>query len=270
MTEMTGELATDAVESRYVYCLVDTTGVSTLDVDINGVAGNALSLVEHDGIGAVVHDCESLYDSDNEAEIKRWLMQHQRVVDAVSDVFGTPLPVRFDTIIEDDDAAVRGWLSSQAETIRTQLAALSGCWEYRIEVLWDDHSYREEVAATDETLQELERRKSDSSAGKAFMLQKQYSKYLRERILERETELQALLEEQVLPVVNDHTVQDSSANESADEDDDHRSVTKRSVLADESDEMALGERLDTVAAERGVKIRFTGPWPPYTFAPELE
>lgn len=266
MTEMTEEVAAEAGENRYVYCLVDTTDVSTLDVDVDGVAGNALSLVEHDGIGVVVHECESLYDSDDEAQIKRWLVAHQGVVDAVSDVFGTPLPVRFDTIIEGDDGAVRAWLSSQAETVRAQLETLRGCWEYRIELLWDDEPYREEVAATDETLQDLERRKADSSAGKAFMIEKQYSNRLRERIHEREAELRALLEEQVLPVVVDDTVQDGNAKES---DDEYRSVVRRSVLADETEETALGERLDTVAAERGVKVRFTGPWPPYTFAPEL-
>lgn len=268
MTETTGEAVTDTGGNRYLYCLIDTTDASTLDVDVDGVAGNALSLVERDGIGAVVHECETLYDSADDAQIKRWLVEHQQVVDAVSDVFGTPLPVRFDTIIEGEDGAVREWLSSQAETVRAELATLSGCWEYRIELLWDDEAFREMVGETDEALQDLKRRQADSSGGKAFMLEKQYSNRLRERIHERETELRALLEEQVLPVVVDDTVQDGSAGQ-ADAEDDHRPVAKRSVLADESNETALGERLDTVAAERGVKLRFTGPWPPYTFTPEL-
>lgn len=267
MTEMTGEVAAEAVENRYVYCLVDTSDVSTLDVDVEGVAGNAISLVEHDGIGAVVHECESLYDSDDDAQVKRWLVAHQRVVDAMGDVFGTPLPVRFDTIIEGDDEAVRAWLSSQAETVRAELETLRGCWEYRIELLWDDEPFRAAIGETDDELQELKQREADSSGGKAFMLEKQYSNRLRERIHEREAELRALLEEQVLPVVVDDTVQDGNANES--DDEEHRSVVRRSVLADETEETALGERLDTVAAERGVKVRFTGPWPPYTFAPEL-
>jgi len=42
------------------------------------------------------------------------------------------------------------------------------------------------------------------------------------------------------------------------------------ALADESAAGALGERLDEVAATPGVEVRYTGPWPPYTFAPALE
>jgi hypothetical protein len=42
------------------------------------------------------------------------------------------------------------------------------------------------------------------------------------------------------------------------------------VLAHESAADAIGEELDAVAAEPGVEVRFTGPWPPYTFAPTFD
>ena len=37
----------------------------------------------------------------------------------------------------------------------------------------------------------------------------------------------------------------------------------------EDDEEGMGEMLDEVAAETGVEVRFTGPWPPYSFVPAI-
>ncbi len=47
-------------------------------------------------------------------------------------------------------------------------------------------------------------------------------------------------------------------------------VVQVSFLAHEDREEEIGRVLDDVAAEPGVEIRFTGPWPPYSFAPELD
>lgn len=268
MTTTTEDPEREALGKRYVYCLVDTSSVSTLDVDTGGMDGTTLSLVRNDDIGAVVHECERVYDEADETEIRQWLVEHQRVVDAASDAFGTPLPVRFGTVLDGDDAVVETWLSSHAETIRDQLASFSGRWEYRIDLRWDSGPFRESVAETDDRLQELERRKDEASSGKGFMLKKQYSNRLRDLVTERKGELQALLDEQVVPVVVEKRRQESGVTTEA-ESDEKESITQLSVLAAETNETELGARLDTVAEEPGVELRFTGPWPPYTFAPEL-
>ena len=41
------------------------------------------------------------------------------------------------------------------------------------------------------------------------------------------------------------------------------------VLATEDNEEGMGEMLDEVAAETGVEVRFTGPWPPYSVVPAI-
>lgn len=268
MTTTTEQPDQEAVDMRYVYCLVDTDGRSTIDVETQGVDGEPLSLVTQGDIGAVVHDCGAAYDTDDESRIKQWLIEHQRVVDASSDVFGTPLPVRFGTVLEGDDAVVETWLSSRAETIRDHLESFSGCWEYRIDLQWDSEPFRDEVATTDDELLDLERRKTEASAGKGFMLEKQYSNRLRELVSQKEAELRELLDEQVAPVTIETTMRDSGGT-AATETDGTPSIAELSVLAEEAKETELGERLDTVAERTGVEIRFSGPWPPYTFAPEL-
>lgn len=269
MNETLDQSSTESGSKRYVYCLVNTTNESAINIDANGLDGETLSLIEYNKIGAVVHKCDSLYDSKDENQIKSWLIQHQKVVDRASEAFETPLPVRFDTIIDGDDEVVKDWLSSHEEEVETALRDLHGRCEYRIELLWNDKPFREEVRETDQTLQNIKQRKENSNAGKKFMLEKKYSDHLRKLILEREAELRLQLNEQITSTVVDKEVEEKSDKNEKNEQIDRRSVVNISVLADEADESVLGEQLDMIAEKRGVRIHFTGPWPPYTFAPEL-
>jgi hypothetical protein len=51
--------------------------------------------------------------------------------------------------------------------------------------------------------------------------------------------------------------------------DDGRTRRTLTVLARASRESELGETLESLADQPGVEIRFTGPWPPYSFAPSF-
>jgi hypothetical protein len=101
--------AMETVDSgRYLYCLVDLAAGSEETVDIAGIEDEPVSLVtaQRDSIGALVHSREEPFDSTDLKKLRDWLLAHQQVVDAAGDRFGTPLPVRFDTVIEGDDSDV--------------------------------------------------------------------------------------------------------------------------------------------------------------------
>lgn len=255
---------------RYLYCVVDTTTSESATLSTTGVEDNPVYVVEADGVGAVVHDCETVYETEDLEQMKRWLVTHQQVVDAASDAFGTPLPMRFDTVLEGGDASIERWLEDHYEGFRDELASFAGVWEYRINLLWDSAPFEETIADRDDRLRELRQRQQQSGAGKKFLLEKQSDQRLQELKRERRTELADQLKEAITPVVNDLTEQDTNTPLQ----DEHSSIEKEqivrfAVLADEDDETALGDRLDTIVEHEGVEIRFTGPWPPYTFAPDI-
>ncbi|SDY65604.1 gas vesicle protein GvpL [Halopenitus persicus] len=257
-------------DGRYLYCVVDTTSAEPATLSTTGVDDNSVYVVEVNGVGAVVHDCETVYETEDLEQVKRWLLTHQQVVDAAGDAFGTPLPMRFDTVLEGGDASLERWLEGHYEGIRDELASFTGVWEYRTNLLWDSAPFEETIADQDDQLRELRQRKQQSGAGKRFLLEKQYDQRLQELKRERQTELAEQLEEAITPVVNNLTEQDTNTPLH----DEHSSVEKEqivrfAVLADEDDETALGDRLDTIVEHEGVEIRFTGPWPPYTFAPDI-
>lgn len=258
-------------QGRYLYCVVETTTSDTEALPTAGIDENSVYLIEADGIGAVVHDCEAVYDADDLEQVKQWVITHQQVVDAASDVFGTPLPMRFDTVLEGGDESVEHWLSDHREVIRDELHSFTGTWEYRITLMWDPSPFETRITEQDNRLQELQQRQQQAGAGKRFLLEKQYDKRLQELKQDQRADLAERLTETITPVVNDLAEQESRHALSG---DTHASAAQEqilrvAVLADEDAETTLGERLDTIVERDGVAVRFTGPWPPYTFAPDI-
>ncbi|MCF2241257.1 gas vesicle protein GvpL, partial [Halobacterium salinarum] len=87
MTPAQSQARAQLSDGRYVYCVVDTTSVPSASVgETTGIDDETVRVVSVDGVGAVVHDCTSVYDADDIDQVKRWLVTHQQVVDDVSDV----------------------------------------------------------------------------------------------------------------------------------------------------------------------------------------
>ncbi|MCU4973148.1 GvpL/GvpF family gas vesicle protein [Halobacteria archaeon AArc-m2/3/4] len=264
-------------EGRYIYCLVSVPGGdddSNVDFETTGVEGEPVSVVTVDGIGAVVHECDEIYDSADFSRIRRWLVRHQSVVDDAGQAFGTPLPFQFDTILRGDDDGVREWIRSEFETLETVLDSLADHWEYRVEVVRTDPIDDSTLAELDDELASLRERIDEAGDGAGFLLEKQYES----RAKEVRANKRAVLADDLRDRLSEHarevhelerTPTATLGDDAGDGDDDKETLCRLTLLAHEDEESAVGSVLDDVAAEQGIEVRFTGPWPPYTFAPEL-
>ncbi|MFC6717228.1 gas vesicle protein GvpL [Natrialbaceae archaeon GCM10025810] len=290
-TESVTDALPDFDEGRYLYCVVPADEDEALEKP--GVDDEPVSVVTADGVGAVVHACDGIYDSADPTEIRRWLVRHQAVVDAAGERFGTPIPFQFDTILKGDDEGVRGWLHEERDTLERALEGLAGHWEYRVEVRETDPIDGEDLLERDDRLADLRERIDAAEEGTAFLLEKQFDRRVRElRKMRRETlsdDLVGRLAEHAREV---HELERSpsaslstldsgesgsrSESESAaaeagpgGADDGAGTLCRLTLLAHEDREGDVGSVLDEVASEPGLEVRFTGPWPPYTFAPTL-
>ena len=278
----------DIEEGRYLYCAVRVTeddsrdenlrNGDALDLETGGVDGEPVSVISVDDIGVVCHECDGLYDSDDLAQVKRWLVRHQTVVDRAGEMFGTPVPFQFDTIIRTDDEGVREWLRSEYDTLEPTLRELAGHWEYRIEVVETDPLEEQRLLEEDEQLADLRERIDDSGSGTAHLLEKQYEQRLKQLRADRreriEADLRARIEDRVREIhalerSPNATLEDGSGDSMEASVDSGETLCRFTVLAHEDDETAVGSVLDDVASNPGFAVKFTGPWPPYTFAPEL-
>lgn len=261
----------DFDEGRYLYCAIRTEDGLALDVE--GIEDGEVRIIEQDGIGAVIQPVEAMFDSDDLTKVRRWLLSHQRVVDAAGERFDTPVPFRFDTVIKGDDEQVRGWIAEHTSELTGALDELSGCWEYRIELRWDESAVRSEIGENDEELADLATRIDESNEGTGYLLEKQYEQRLTAQVRERRGDLADSLYDQVaahaeaIETVGNNTTL-LGADGATETDDEFETVVQLSVLAPESSEESIGDILEEFLGE-GFDIRYTGPWPPYSHAPTI-
>lgn len=267
----------NADTGRYLYCLVaiDEGPIDgSLRLNIDGIEDEPVSIitVDDNSLGAVVHTRDGPYDSTDLTKLRDWLFSHQQVIEAAGDRFGTPLPVRFDTVLDGGDAAVTAWLGRNADAIMTAFDSLAGCWEYRVTLCWDSTDFEDEQRAADSELADIDRRLNQAGAGKRFLLQKQYDQRLRKLTQQRRESLKETLVnrlEEVTAQITERPPRSEAANSLGIELESD-AITQVAVLASQDEESALGAVLDELMNIQGVDLRFTGPWPPYTFAPTIE
>ena len=265
-------------EGRYLFCVVRPDDVSDASFSAEGIDGREVGLVVAGDLAAVVQPCESLYDASDPGTVRRWLIRHQSVVDAAGEAFGTPLPFRFDTVIVGGDERVRDWLDGQRGRIHAALDRLAGRWEYRIEVTAGEEASAEALEAEDDRLAALRESIEEADAGRAFLQQKQYEERVRDlRQARREARAEELLA-RVEPLAERTEWSDGPSTSVLEDtgtgsgDSGERSAPSVSLVVLATPEAAdeIGDRLEAVADEPGVEVRYTGPWPPYTFAPEFD
>lgn len=259
-------------DGRYLYCVVSVDEESPVEgFEATGVSDEPVSVVVHEGIGAVVHPCEEIYDSADLGRVRRWLVRHQSVVDDAGEAFGTPIPFQFDTILRGDDEAVENWLAGEGDRLRELLDSLAGHWEYRVEVVERDPPSAGSLEDDDEELADLRERIEGTGEGTGFLLEKQYDKRVETLREHRRAELTADLRERLAEHAREvHELDRSPAADlSGDEGSEGETICRLTLLVGEDREEAVGTALDPIADREGIEVRFTGPWPPYTFVPEM-
>lgn len=266
-----GDAPSEVEEGRYLYCVVDASGAPDATFSATGVGGAEAHLVEQDGVGVVVHPRSAAHEPTDFDEVKAWLLEHQSVVDRAGDLFGTPLPFRFDTVLAGDDDAVRSWLEREFRALDDALEEVAGKWEYRVELVQDRAAVESRVADEDERLADLRERRRDADEGTAFLLGKQFEQRRGELATRRLDEAADRLAGELRDVGTEVRAVDrqSSLVGTGEADDEHDHRRTFAVLAPVEREEELGARLDEFVAESEAEIRFTGPWPPYSFAPAV-
>jgi hypothetical protein len=261
---------------RYLYCLVDLRRVDIDGIDRfshSGIENKPVSLITADsrGIGALVHTREEPYDSEDIKELRDWLLNHQNVVESAGREFGTPLPVRFNTIITGNNETVISWVKQHSKNIQDALDKIENHWEYRVTLSWNTSTFESNQQKAQPELAQIHSQLEQSTDGKRFLLQKQYKQRLRELCRERQAELKKELISRLSDTCSKVTERPLNSDAAAmlDVEVTADAVVQLALLAAPDNESAIGDILDDMLEIDGVGIRFTGPWPPYTFSPTI-
>ena len=253
--------ATQALVARYVYCVVPG---EVRDWDVRGLDERPVRAICAAGLTALVHDCPAApYQGDDGERVKVWVLAHGDVVDAAWERTGTVLPMSFDRIVKpgdglDGDEQVGRWLTEEGDAFRATLERLRGKVELGVQLLWLPRAIAEAVAASDAQVQALQAELAGKSKGAAYFVQQKIEKALRQALTARAEEDYRTCFRQITALFPDVCVNGLKKLP------DRQMILNLSVLVPRERVAELGALLAGFQSD-GVEVRFTGPWPPYSF-----
>ncbi len=254
----------DSGKSRYMYGIVRED--EKREFGPIGLEDKDVIAIPKKDIAAVVHECgEEPYQADEEDVIKDWISTHQGVLDRLIEEYDNLLPARFNTIFRPTDdkgseEVLRDWLGDNYEKITSQLEEFLGKREYGVKIYYDESLALEEASNESEEVEEMEKKIEEMSSGRAYMYKQKLEK-LRVRSLgnwvdERRDEFLARIKDEVSKI---------SRGELKPPNEDLSMMLNLSCLLDGEHESRLGDVLEGIDDTQGFAVRFTGPWPPFSF-----
>lgn len=251
-------------EARYLYCVAPSCGEQDLG-DI-GIAGNGVYTISCMGLAAVVHDCHGeAFEHGDKDGMKTCLLVHQRVVQIAAERFGTVLPLGFGKIITGDEhkkpeEKVADWLRSSFKDLEIKLKKVEGKAEYGVQVFWDVSLAAGRLTDEAPHIRALRDEIKMKKAGTAFLYEEKLKAELRLCLEEAAARHYRAFYDKIKDVAEDVRIDKCHGTP-----DDRKMLLNVSCLLNDRQAEMLGEMLDDITGQEGFSVRYTGPWPPYSF-----
>lgn len=231
-----------------------------------GIDGRVVEPLQEEGVLSLVHRMDATPYAGTDEQVRRWAVEHSQVVERAWEAAGTVLPVTFDVLVApavDLTAAerLRAWLRANSAMVRSRLEAVRGRAELKIELAFDVAAVQP-VLARDGAVPGARTDLASRPPGIRRLLEKKSEVAERAALEARAHELST------------STLRALSAL--ADETHQHRlpkphpgeyPVVSLSLLVPRDRIREVGTELGAIQqADPAVRIRFLGPWPPYSFA----
>jgi Gas vesicle synthesis protein GvpL/GvpF len=247
-------------EPLYVYALVHARRDAPLGTGIDGLPLRSVSVGR---LAAVVHDHPGAPYGGSDEEVRRRALEHNGVVERLWQEDRAILPMSFDVIVtasqtESAEQRLGRWLEEVAPGADARLAAVRGRVELRVDIGLDQAT----AASGDEEVRALQEEAERSSPG--------VQRLQRKRVLRREHDLAERRADALYPEVRERLARlsaDIVENQRGAAEPHEVLVLSTSLLVDEDAVPEVGRELRAIGAEEpAARIRFYGPWPPYSFA----
>jgi hypothetical protein len=249
--------------ARYIYAVIPR--VATAELGAVSIAGTRVYMLAHRAIAAVVHDCPpEPYQGEPEA-VASWVRLHNDVIDTAWSKAGSVLPMRFNVIIKADDGRsadenVRRWLELEYSSLQAKLDEFRNKVELGVQVLWDPAVIAQRIVEGNEEIKALRAEIATRSRGAAYFLEHKIAGAVKEE-MERKAQRDFATCYERLKERSEGTHVNKVRKQ-----DDKAMIANLSLLVRRERVQEIGALLQETGGEEGVEIRFTGPWPPYTFA----
>ncbi len=252
-------------EGRYLYCVINS-GIEKNFGQV-GVEDSTVSVVAFKDIGVVVHSCKAKpYETKSKEEAGEWILAHQYVIDLATVEYGTVIPLTFDTIFKGNDKTLTDWLNEEYAYLKAMLAKLEGKAEYGVQVFIKNETFEKSLSNNEEIIG-LEKKLENTSSGASYLIRKKLEQKMQ---LEKQLIIGNYTKNlccQIEKVVDDIKFS-STSKEVPKQWQDQQMILNITCLAKKEKIGTLGSVLGLLKNE-GFAVRFTGPWPPYSFVGQM-
>lgn len=241
----------------YLYAIIPTGDEIIFDVAGAGSDNDEVYTIPHGGLAVVVSaSLLSDYRGLKQDQAARYLMAHQRVVEAVMQDFSL-LPVKFGTVLT-DKAQVRRLLAQGEALFRSALERFSGQVQMEVVVLRNLQQAFQEISQETQIADlrtQIAGRPPEETTAERIAIGQMVQASLAQRRTALRDRLLPSLQEVALDLVVNPPMDDSM-------------VTNVALLVDKAGRGALDQRLKSLDEEFEGRLLFrcVGPLPPYSFA----
>ncbi|MCF8129794.1 MAG: GvpL/GvpF family gas vesicle protein [Deltaproteobacteria bacterium] len=249
----------------YLYAIAD--GADTMDFGGIGLDGSRVYTIAFGDFSAVVHDCKAVaYQSEDRDRVKAWVLTHQKVVDTVLEKFGTVIPMGFDTIISgkgdsDPEGNMGKWIETDSENLASKMAKIRGKAEYGVQIFWETHAMAHDVSEKSAEIKSLQREIQTKPKGIAYMVRQKLEELLKNEMARKADQCFQEFYEKIKVHTDDLRVEKTKYAD----DEGRQMLLNLSCLLSKGQSEKLGEALEEIDNREGFSVRYTGPWPPYSF-----
>lgn len=251
----------------YLYCIAEATpppvsggANEPTSMGVIGLDSSPVMTVPFEDLAAVVHQVAIVPSFETESKSLAWLQSHQRVVEAAWEQFHTVLPFAFGTIIRGDQNHLLEWMKKERERLSRGLSKVRGKAEFGVQIFWHPQQCMERLLISNQELKDLKQKSEGGKPGAAYLYQSRFEKTLKEELEYQATRLFRTFFGQLKEVVAEIVVGKIKNGEG-----EKQILLNVSCLADKNQEKKLGNLLEEINQKEGHSVRFTGPWPPYSF-----
>lgn len=249
----------------YLYCIAD--GGQETNLGNMGIEGNEVYAIPFGDLSAIVHDCTAKpYHSDDHDKVKAWVLTHQKVVDAAWEKFGTVIPIGFDTIIqgkEDGDPKknMKKWIEDDYDNLTSKLAKIQGKAEYGVQIFWETKIMAHKISDESVEIKRLQEEIRTKPKGIAYMYRQKLEELLKNELANKADQYFQEFYEEIKANADDLRVEKTKKAE----DEGQQMLLNLSCLLPRDQNKKLGEALEKIDGLEGFSVRYTGPWPAYSF-----
>ncbi|MDO9463752.1 MAG: GvpL/GvpF family gas vesicle protein [bacterium] len=251
-------------EARYLYCIASST--EKVNFGSIGIDGSEVYTIVCQDLCAVVHNCSPApYQSEDNEVVKKWAMTHQKVIDTAWEKFGTVLPLGFDTVIKGEegitpDENIKSWVKKDYENLKEKIAKFKDKAEYAIQISWDARVIGGKLTESNPEIKKLNEEIESKSKGLAYMYKQKLENLLKKQMEAEAEKYFKDFYERIKKCVDEIKVEKVKKTEEG-----KQMLVNFSCLLFKEKSKVLGDELEKVNNMEGFFVRFTGPWPPYSF-----